>query len=327
MAPQERQALLDHLSWVAESIVKGEVTPFLGAGVNLCDRPRDREVEWDPKRGDYLPTAEELAKYLAQELRVSGGSGDLARIAQFGASLRDTKELYAKIRSVLESEHPVTSAHRFLASLPDLRRDQSHPLPPQLIVSTNYDDLMERAFRAAGVPFDLLVYEAEGKDRGRFWHHPPTGDERILIKRPNAYRYPFLDKNPVILKIHGSIDRSGALGDSYIITEDHYIDYLANRPLEQIIPATLLDRIRNSRLLFLGYSLRDWNLRVFLRRLTQSQRLATKQWAVSLYADEAETKFWSAAHVEILQTPLDAYVRELTTVLQERLQPPEAMEP
>jgi hypothetical protein len=304
MAPLERQILPEHLNWVADCILQGEVTPFLGAGVNLCDRPQD--VEWDPKRGDYLPTAVELAHYLARELRVPDGSGDLPRIAQAGVGLRDTKDLYAKLRAVLESKHPATSAHRFLASL---------PTPPQLIVSTNYDDLMERAFQAAGVRFDLLVYEAEGLNKGRFWHHPASGEEAILIKRPNAYPYPFLVDAPVVLKIHGSID-------SYIITEDHYIDYLANRPLEQIIPAILLDRIRNSRLLFLGYSLRDWNLRVFLRRLTQSQRLGTKHWAISLYADEAEIQFWrSTADVEILQVPLDAYVRELAATLQSRLQP------
>ena len=31
----------------------------------------------------------------------------------------------------------------------------------------------------------------------------------------------------MILKIHGDVDRADEAADSYVITEDHYIDYLA----------------------------------------------------------------------------------------------------
>ena len=318
--------LRDHLDWVAECFLAGGVTPFLGAGVNLCDRPTD--LAWSPTQSTYLPNAAELADYLARELHVPSVPGDLTRVAQFGATLRDSKDLYAKLQRVLSGEHSLTSVHRFLATLGRTSTKGTPPIPPQLIVSTNYDDLMERAFREAAVAFDLLVYEAEGQNKGRFWHYRQTGDEPVLIKRPNAYSYPFLVAAPVLLKIHGSIDRSNTIGDSYIITEDHYIDYLANRPLEQIIPAMLLDRIRNSRLLFLGYSLRDWNFRVFLRRLTQSQRLTTRHWAVSLHVDEAETKFWStAADVQILQVSLAEYIQKLVSILKPHLTLPTDTEP
>jgi len=67
-----------------------------------------------------------------------------------------------------------TSLHRFLATLPAVLRAEGCP-PYQLIVTTNYDDVLERA-QVAGEPFDLVWYAAEGEQRGKFWHLPPDGE-------------------------------------------------------------------------------------------------------------------------------------------------------
>ena len=71
----------------------------------------------------------------------------------------------------------------------------------------------------------------------------------------------------MILKIHGAVDRADAEADSYVITEDHYIDYLARENVARLIPAYLMARMRTSHFLFLGYGMRDWNLRVILRSI------------------------------------------------------------
>ena len=74
----------------------------------------------------------------------------------------------------------------------------------------------------------------------------------------------------MIVKIHGAVD--GTVGDyrwkdNYVITEDHYIDYLSKSPIESLVPVQVLDKLRESHCLFLGYPVRDWNLRVFLKRI------------------------------------------------------------
>jgi hypothetical protein len=310
--PAASAAFNNHCAWAAECILKGEVTFFLGAGVNLCNRPAD--LAWTSADKQHLPSGDELARHLSAEFRLAEPSVDLARVAQYGATIRDTRDLYTKLHRLFGASYPPTAAHAFLASTARSlreRRATSHPL----IISTNYDDLMEVALESEKVPYDLLVYESDSDNKGKFRHRSSTGTT-VIIKRPNAYSYPLLEQAPCVLKIHGSVDRSDPDADSYVITEDHYIEYLANRPLEQIIPASVLDRVRNSRLLFLGYSLRDWNLRVFLRRLTQSQRLATKHWAVMLRADEVEEKFWSnSADVEIWRMSVRDYVAGLQPAL------------
>ncbi|MBZ5525312.1 MAG: SIR2 family protein [Acidobacteriia bacterium] len=85
-----------------------------------------------------------------------------------------------------------------------------------------------------------------------------------------------------------------------------------------MIPAPLLARWRNSKLLFLGYSLRDWNLRVILRRLHRSRRLPIHSWAVLLNPENAEEQFWSRNNVEILNSPLADFIEGLTAELQGR---------
>jgi hypothetical protein len=78
----------------------------------------------------------------------------------------------------------------------------------------------------ANEPFDLVIYLAEGVNRGKFLNVGPDGRSKI-IDVPNRYRNLSLDQRSIILKIHGAVDRSSAEGDndSFVITEDHYIDY------------------------------------------------------------------------------------------------------
>jgi hypothetical protein len=84
-------------------------------------------------------------------------------------------------------------------------------------------------------------------------------------------------ERPVIAKIHGTIGRGMQDRDSFVITENHYIDYLSHTDIAQLIPVNIALRLRKSHFLFLGYSLNDWNLRVILHRLW-----VTPSWAGTL---------------------------------------------
>ncbi|MFQ5858478.1 MAG: SIR2 family protein [Anaerolineae bacterium] len=298
-----------HYNMVTRAITAGRVVPFFGAGVNLCGRPA--ETAWRPGQATHLPSGSELATYLAESFGYPlGDSDDLARVSQYVALAIGSGPLYDELRSLLDADYPPTALHQFFAGLPAVLRDKGYRLPYQLIVTTNYDDVMERAFRAAGEPFDLVCYIAEGEERGKFLHTPPDGETR-LIERPNEYRELALDQRPVILKIHGAVDRAAEEQDSFVITEDHYIDYLTRTDISNLIPATLVAKLRRSHFLFLGYSLRDWNLRVILHRIWGQQKLTYKSWAIQLNPQELDQQFWMKRDVEILDARLEDYVAAL----------------
>jgi SIR2-like domain len=324
-----------HYTIITKCITDGRLVLFLGAGANLCGRPHG--TTWG--RGTYLPSGRELADTLAtsfafpkravtlhcpecttelklycpsceKEVHILEEAQDLLRIAQYVTNDSGLGALYGDLHKVFDANYPPTPLHGFLAALPaDLeKKGYPHGL---LVVTTNYDDLMERAFQEAKQPFDVVTYVAQGPHRGRFLHRPPEGMPK-LIDKPNEFEDLSLEQRPVILKIHGAVNRIDWREDSYVIAEDDYIDYLARTTdIANVLPAALLSKLKESNLLFLGYSLSDWNLRVILHRIWSARAFDFKSWAIQLNPQLIDQQFWSKREVDIVNVPLDDYVAEL----------------
>ncbi len=301
-----------HYKTVIKAITDGRVVPFFGAGVNVCGRPEG--ARYQP--GQYLPSGSELQEYLAEKSEYPPNEPkDLLRVSQFVAVVEGSGPLYEKLAAIFDADYQPNPLHQFFATLPAVLREKNYPPRYQLIVTTNYDDLMERALREAGEPFDIVSYVAEGEQRGKFLHWPPDGEKR-LVERPNEYRGVSLDECTVILKIHGTVDRTNMEESSFVITEDHYIDYLTRTDISNLVPATLAAKLRRSHFLFLGYSLRDWNLRVILHRIWGEQKLSYQSWAIQLNPGKIDQKYWLKRDVEILNVRLEEYMAALSDRVQ-----------
>jgi SIR2-like domain len=318
-------AFEQHFEVVCKAILRGKVVPFLGAGVNLCNRPPGATWTWDAK--DLLPSGGELAEALAEKLhrpqpvtcvnpecRCPQPERDLVKVSQEIVTYLKDGELRETVHSVFQGKPQVTQVHDFLASIGAAKNPNRDEDRYPLIVTTNYDDMMERAYRAKGLPYEVVFYRPEDGAAGSFYHVVEDGGYRVEdgaakpIKPANAYPHQFCKHRPTILKIHGTIDRTSPPKDArFVITEDQYIDYLAQGALENLLPATLLAKLQNHYLLFLGYSLRDWNLRVFLRKL----RSRFSAWAVLLQSSDAEEEFWKHSGVYIVPMDLKEYVERL----------------
>jgi hypothetical protein len=295
-----------HYDTVAGAIEDGDVVPLLGAGANLCGRQAGEA--WRPR--ETLPSGNDLAAYLADRFRCPVEEGeDLVRVSQYVALLRGSKPLNRELHSLLDADYPPTAVHEFLASIPSILRDRGLPPRYQLIVTTNYDDALERALRIRGEPIDVISYVAERRHRGKFVHWP-DGGEASVIEIPSQYGGISLDDRTVILKLHGLVDRTGADSpwESFVITENHYIDYLTRTAMSEHLPSVLSEKLHNCNLLFLGYSLRDWNLRVILHRIWKDRDYAWPAWAVQLEPDPIDEKFWDEHGVDIFDVPLDRYI-------------------
>ena len=82
-------------------------------------------------------------------------------------------------------------------------------------------------------------------------------------------------------------------------------------PTSGLFPVRIAAVLKTSHLLFLGYGMRDWNLRVLLRRLWRDQRRHYASWAVQLRPDPIELRFWTKRGVDVLDADLDDYVKEV----------------
>ncbi len=128
---------------------------------------------------------------------------------------------------------------------------------------------------------------------------------------PNAYSALVPEERTVILKVHGRIDRQPEREwESFVVSEDDHIDYLAQSDIATLIPVTLAARLRRSHFLFLGYPLDEWSLRVFIHRIWGRDRVSYRSWAIGINPSTIERELWRQRGIDIVDVPLADYVEE-----------------
>ena len=277
----------ENLQEVTRALLAGRLVPLLGTEVG------------------------ELARRLAERFNFPADEGpELTRVAQYVALMKGSGPLYDELHELLAPRAVPTSIHRFFARLPPVLRERG--APHQLIVTTSYDLALEQAFLDAGEEFDVVSYLAAGRDRGKFCHFASDGTMRV-VDVPNTYATELeLERRTVILKLHGSVDPgTERTWESFVITEDDYIDYLVHSDLATAIPVGLAARLRRSHFLFLGYGMREWNLRLVLNRLWASATVNYRSWAVAPTTQPMERAFWRGRDVDLVEVPLEEYVDAL----------------
>jgi DNA-binding SARP family transcriptional activator len=307
---QSSAARDDHLEAITKALVEGRLVLVLGPGVNA--------LSLTTGNGTSLPGSVEIAARLAEAFGCPPEhAGELTKVAQYIAVTRGVGPLYDELHALLDREHAPGPVHRFVAELPALLRERKAPQP--LFVTTNYDRALECAFSDTDEMVDVIAYVSLGRDRGRFLHRPAEGGSRI-ITTPNAYADVPLDRRPVLLKIHGEVDLEPARdSESFVVSEDDYIAYLAETGIAGVLPVTLAARLRRSHFLFLGYGLVDWSFRVFLQRLWPDEQPGYRSWAVQPDATPLERDFWRRRAVELVDAPIDEQVDRLRERLRAEL--------
>jgi len=284
-------------------LMAGRVIPFLGAGAPLYERNPTRTPWFQTKQGketiNYLPTGAELASYLASRTALpKGEKGELTKMAQYFEAVRGPTPLRTRLRDIFSHEQPPTPLHHFLAAVP----------APLLIVTTNYDDLMERAFKAARKPHDVVIHVTD-QEKVLWWEHDKTEPQitladELLIK---------LEKVSVVYKMHGAIDRRLNEVGQYVITEDDYIEFITRMTRSSVIPTIFAEPFQTRPFLFLGYGLYDWNLRVILNRIQAFRgHPQFRSWAIETVSKPIEQKLWNMRGVDVYDgLTLEEFLTEL----------------
>src|SRR5262245_40756413 len=274
---------------IARRLRAGTIVPFFGAGASI---------------GCGLPSGGRLTKLLADagEFPDIEGSGDLALVASYLVQKTDSLTLRAALREALAVPCQPGPIHLLLAGLDSLR----------LYVTTNYDNLIETAL----APRSPWVVVDRGTP-GNVWCREPGGEWKEIESKNLGYEIKD-KKRPVVLKLHGSLDRDDRDNDSFLISEEHYVDFLG-RPEGGQIPSMLLNQMREKSFLILGYALRDWNVRVLLRKLAQARGRTEKirSWAIVLAPGQSEREVWKRQDVEIHGIDLDLFVINLASALKQ----------
>ena len=297
---------------IIRAFTSGDIVPFLGAGINLCDRsqgipielalrlaqvynpsgqllgvpcsvcPLPLESSWPPPPEcplwRRLPKEQEtnnlLTCPLSNEQRLALAKMNLRFLSQYVSFLEGEGDLYEALHlhldktydELLQDETNPHRLHEFLARLPHKIQKKYYNLPYKLIVTTNYDETLEHIFNQVNQPYDVVFYVAEGDDRGKFKHKTHKGE---VSANPidRDYELPCWGKHPIILKLYGTWQHE------FVITEEHYLNYLVGCSIDQVLPARIVNTVKDSKILFLGYSLNDPDLQVVLHRFWKDESL------------------------------------------------------
>jgi SIR2-like domain len=249
LSPFEWQLLLD-------AVGEGRCVPVFGAAANVSD----------PSRGYVgLPLGADVARRLAEqlwpddeELREGRVTPDLAEVALAFRVQSDRPYLLAQLRKLLSDEdHEPSPLLRTLAAL-----------PIELVMTTNYDRLLERALEETKREYLVCVQPIAGFDPAALRQM-----EQALIDGRGKL---------VVYKIHGTIDQE------VLIDEDDYIDFMGVVGSAEGIPKTIIYKLVDSTLLCIGYSVKDWDFRLLYRQIP---RRAMRRSFVILR--ESPSSFWA----------------------------------
>jgi len=261
---------------------------FLSLSCSVCDK---KVEQWSQQEGNITEECAFLEKIkssklerqsdsqqsgLSKEQKLALAKINLRLLSQYFQSDNKTN-FYNKIRQICrkQPESPNNNQrnliHTFLAKLPKKMRDKNFIPPYKLIVTTSYDDSLERAFYSEKEPFDLVYYVADGEYRGKFKHmicdqftYRTYDDfweqEKPKIKPLDSKSEDLLKGRPTILKLYGT------WRDNFVITEDHYLSYLSSDSVSKLLPNNLLELliVEQSQILLLGYSPSYFDLELIL---------------------------------------------------------------
>ncbi len=296
------QNALDDLAASFDSV---NITFFIGQGINSTPLTSaispyiiSRELMKNLQLigNDYqnlLPTIDATAAYFA--IGKTDSVLENAIFKQIKMASDVTPPTYQKLSNLL-----------LLAAKRPLRRGQY--VNAQLIITTNYDILLERCLLRAGLSFSRLVqhrttqridvneYKNVRLEQDGGISIDCTSGPSKVVNRNNTHALDELINNcncqsflssqdcgvstsfsisnltsPIVYKIHGSFD----VPNSCIITIDHHLDFLWHEGRQSNIPAQISEIINNTPILFFGSRILDPDFRFcyqsLLREGSQNQ--------------------------------------------------------
>ena len=295
---------------IARALWKGRVVLFIGNRAMSVGRSPDAVAGSAPEI--FLPSGVELSHVLAEDMALHEDDDDLAQISSYYETFQGRAALRERLRQILvpqaDSGIRVPPLYRLLAEVP----------VPLLVLSTGFDTLIEQAFRAAGKPYDLVIYPADRKDLASAVLWWPHGETQPRTPAPNELDID-LATTTVIFKMHGSVRPENDEWDGFVITEDDHVEFLSRVAAKSAIPSLFFAYLRDRSLLFVGCCLHDWNLRVairslsryFARRTTADADEEIPSWAVDEQISELEVKLWRRRGVYPFQVAIDEFVTKL----------------
>ena len=246
---------------IVEAARENRLLLFVGAGASMGE---------PDEKG--LPTGWGLGQILKQSFAEEEVDLSLEKLAEFLEAKYGRNPVITKVSDVISAVEKPVRTHHLLAEMAN-----------RIVVTTNYDDLLEKSLSAAGKE-----------------HVKITSDFDLINLDQNAIK---------VFKIHGCINTPS---DDYILTEkDYYEKFLLSAKLYVDL---LKSWLTTHTCLFIGYGLHDVNLKHLFFEI--SGRLTVEQtkgryFAVQFKPAPEEVTVWEKRGFHIVDRDQNAFLEEL----------------
>ncbi|HLG18035.1 MAG TPA: SIR2 family protein [Blastocatellia bacterium] len=223
---------------IAEKVNNGQCILFMGAGVHY---PPPEGSKYSYPESERPPLGRALSERLAAKSGFAEqfpreSTGNLQRVSLYYETKRSRRELVEEMVSAVQVGKKPSPVLRALARL-------NFPL----VITTNYDQLYERALWDAAKDPYIGVYSKE--------EYTVTADYTDATST-----------RPFVFKIHGDIQKP----ESIVVTDEDYIQFvlrMSDKDPYHPVPETFRYNFKRWPTLFVGYSLMDYNLRLLFKTL------------------------------------------------------------
>jgi NAD-dependent SIR2 family protein deacetylase len=214
------QKINQYVQELSRASNNGNLVFFVGAGVStISEYPQWWELVnrfhsslyGNPKEGNY-------------------SSDEFLRIPQIYYDVEGEKAYDTILEDIFKVEKPTNPVH-----------DKILALNPVHIITTNYDELIDKACSQRGRYFSVISAEED-------------------VAKATSPRY--------LLKVHGDF-RRGYKGKNVVLKESDYMNYEQNYPLISNLMKTIM---ATHTIVFIGYGLGDYNINSLLNWVRQLQK-------------------------------------------------------
>lgn len=314
--PASRSAREFPYRLVRDLLLKGQVTPFIGSGVSLSARPQD--IGSAVSRRPFLPSSRELKELLARECRFPTSEfevADIAEVSAFYVQRLGRPQLDDLLNRALgRIDYTPSETHRLLA--------EAAKSAPLLILTTNYDTLMEQSLDEVELKYDVIAYvPRQGTQEAKLAFLPFGKSQAQLVGSGDTFVD--LDERTLLVRLHGPAIVKGNTTGSYVLTEQDQIDWLLRLYTnDAALPPFFEYRLRERHLLSLGHSARDWSQRALLHSLFEKHTRYLKGWSVALNPAPLSIMTWQRYGVDVYSVELNEWARRMRGASPKTVKPP-----
>lgn len=230
---------------ILRSSQSNKLVIFIGSGFSKFSETKLTKIpDWD-----------ELISELKEDLKIDN-ENDYLKIAQL-YYLKHGQHTYAdKVKSAIKELDP------------SVFHKQLFELKPHYIITTNWDNLIEKTAQQLGLAYDVI-----------------SSDVDLAQSQ--------LDRK--IIKMHGDFSQH-----NFVFKEDDYLQYSQNFPL---IENYIKGIFSTSTVLFLGYSYSDYNLKQIISWISNISKATPKKFLLQKKFDDTQSLYLRNHGISLL-TPL-----------------------